>query len=109
VVNGLQNAAIPFSHFILANDRQPFDVIEVFRVELDVLLERASCPAIKLIEFHKHQELAVLFDQLLNRGQKRLVVSCRSDTLRAVCRYRALSVPLTSCLSFPGSFDHSAG
>ncbi len=59
-----------FFPFILANDRQPFDVIEVFRVELDVLPQRAPCPTMKVIELHKHQELAVLFDQPLHGGQK---------------------------------------
>jgi len=64
----------PFFPLIFASDRQPFDVIEVFRVELDVLPQRTPCSTMEVMQFHKHEEPAMLFDQPLHRGQKRLVV-----------------------------------
>jgi hypothetical protein len=44
-VNGLQNAVISFFRLIFASDRQPFDIVEVFRVELDVLAQRTPSGA----------------------------------------------------------------
>jgi hypothetical protein len=37
VVDGLQNAVISSFRLILSRDRHPFDIVEVFRVELDFL------------------------------------------------------------------------
>ena len=44
-MNGVQNAAISFFPLIFASDRQPFDIVEVFRVELDVLPQRTPSGA----------------------------------------------------------------
>ena len=66
-----RHAVLPF---LIPDHREPFDVGEVFDVELDVLPQRAGFPAVKTGHVEQHAQFSVLPDESLELGHKVLVI-----------------------------------
>ena len=66
---------------LFPDHREPFDVGEVFDVELDVLPQRASIPAVETGHVEQHAQFSVLPDESLELGHKVLVIRFASFPL----------------------------
>jgi hypothetical protein len=60
--------------FLVADHREPFDVGEVFHVELDVLPQRTSLPAVETTHVKQHAQSSLLPDESLELGHKMLLI-----------------------------------
>jgi hypothetical protein len=59
---------------LLANQSEAFDVPEVFQIELDVLPEGTSRPALEIVHLNQYPQFAMFFDQALNLRHEMFVV-----------------------------------
>src|SRR5580658_2660845 len=62
---------------LFANQREAFDVTEMFQIELEVLPESACSPAVKIVHLYQHPKLAALLDQALDLRDEVFVVFTR--------------------------------
>jgi hypothetical protein len=59
---------------LFAHQSEAFDVAEVFQIELDVLPEGASGPALEIVHLNEYPQFAMIFDQALNLRHEMFVV-----------------------------------
>src|ERR1700722_641512 len=59
---------------LLANQSEALNVPEVFQIELDVLPEGTSSPALEIVHLNQYPQFAMFFDQALNLRHEMVVV-----------------------------------